>query len=185
VPFDPEPEDLRVDAIVVALAGPWAISVAARDAISVVPVVVDLSMPAALPPDLVAALGPRHLGLDELAAGEGSESARPAESYGPTGRYRARLERLRERTVSAYLDRVAARDAAAVAGALADRVERERAAELDALWRRLPDLQAAERAAIEGMTRHLARRLFRDPLERLGSDPDGRRRRAAEELFGL
>jgi len=35
------------------------------------------------------------------------------------------------------------------------------------------------------MTRHLARRLFRAPLERLGSDPDGRRRRAAEELFGL
>jgi glutamyl-tRNA reductase len=185
VPFDPAPADLAVDAVVVALAGPWTMSADARDALASVAVVVDLSMPAALAADLVVALGSRHLGLDELAAGEGSEAWRPALMDGSTGRYRARLESLRDRTLATYLDRLTARDAAAVAGALAERVERERAAELDALWRRLPHLPPTERAAIEGMTRHLARRLFRAPLERLGSDPDGRRRRAAEELFGL
>lgn len=186
VPFDPAPGDLGVDAIVVALAGPWTVSSAVIDAIASIPLVIDLSMPAAVDPDLVAALGPRHLDLDDLAIRQGSgTSSERATSIGPTDRYRVRLETLRDRTLRAYLDRLAARDAAAVAAAIVDQVEHERAAELEALWRRLPDLPASERAVIEGMTRHLARRLFRAPLERLGSDPDGRRRRAAEELFGL
>jgi hypothetical protein len=58
-------------------------------------------------------------------------------------------------------------------------------AELDALWRSLPGLPPAERATIDTMTRHLAKRLLGEPLGRLGSDADGRRTLAFRELFDL
>jgi glutamyl-tRNA reductase len=63
--------------------------------------------------------------------------------------------------------------------------DRAREAELAALWRRLPDLEPETRAAIEGMTRHLADRLLREPLERLGRDGDGRDGRAIRDIFAL
>jgi len=65
------------------------------------------------------------------------------------------------------------------------RAERAREAELVALWRRLPDADTETRAAIEGMTRHLAARLLREPLEQLGRDPDGEAERAVREAFAL
>ena len=65
------------------------------------------------------------------------------------------------------------------------RADREREAELAALWRRFPDLEPEARDAIEGMTRHLADRLLREPLERLGRDPDGRDERAVRDIFAL
>ena len=45
--------------------------------------------------------------------------------------------------------------------------------------------QTPARATIEAMSRHLARRLLRDPLERLGADADGRHERAVRELWAL
>jgi glutamyl-tRNA reductase len=177
VPFDPGPHAVPADGIVIALGGPWAASEATMAAVGRADVVVDLSMPSALPAAIVAALGRRHVGLDDLAE--------PGTSSVGLDRYRRRLEALRERTVTEYRERLEQREAAAVAAVLSERIERERAAHLDALWRQLPDLEADDRAAIEGMTRHLARRLFSAPLERLGTDPDGERRRAARELFGL
>ena len=53
------------------------------------------------------------------------------------------------------------------------------------LWRRFPDLEPQARDAIEGMTRHLANRLLREPLERLGRDADGRDERAIRDIFAL
>jgi hypothetical protein len=35
------------------------------------------------------------------------------------------------------------------------------------------------------MTRHLAERLLREPLERLGRDADGRTERAVRDVFAL
>jgi hypothetical protein len=35
------------------------------------------------------------------------------------------------------------------------------------------------------MTRHLATRLFREPLERLGRDADGRDERTIRDIFAL
>jgi hypothetical protein len=68
---------------------------------------------------------------------------------------------------------------------LIERADRERQAELAALWRRLPDLEPEARGAIEGMTRHLADRLLREPLERLGRDTDGRDERVVRDIFAL
>jgi glutamyl-tRNA reductase len=65
------------------------------------------------------------------------------------------------------------------------RADRAREAELAALWRRFPDLEPEARDAIEGMTRHLADRLLREPLERLGRDADGRDGRAIRDIFAL
>jgi hypothetical protein len=65
------------------------------------------------------------------------------------------------------------------------RSDRRREAELAALWRRLPDLEPEAREAIDGMTRHLARRLLREPLERLGRDTNGRDERAVRDIFAL
>ena len=53
------------------------------------------------------------------------------------------------------------------------------------LWRRLPDLDPEARDAIERMTRHLAERLLRDPLERLGRDTTGSTEQAVRDLFAL
>lgn len=181
--FDPGPDGEPLDGIVVALSGPWLLGERTVDRLARAPLVVDLSMPPALPERLVWLLGARLIDLDRLGAD--ARDSRQADPDGAVARYRRRLEALREQTVERYLERLAARDRAGIAGALAERIERERSAELDALWHRLPDLPAEERAAIEGMTRHLAKRLLGAPLARLGSDPDGRRRRAAEELFEL
>ena len=63
--------------------------------------------------------------------------------------------------------------------------DRERQAEVEELWRTLPDLEPDARDAIERMSRHLAGRLLREPLERLGRDADGSAEQAARALFAL
>ena len=50
---------------------------------------------------------------------------------------------------------------------------------------RLPGLEPPARAAIVAMTQHLAQRLLRQPLERLGRDSDGQDERTVRELFAL
>jgi glutamyl-tRNA reductase len=77
------------------------------------------------------------------------------------------------------------REAADAARSLAEQSERQRAAALERLWRELPHLAANDRARIDAMSRDLAARLLREPLERLGRDADGAHERAARELFGL
>lgn len=167
-------------AVVVALAGPWTAGEATRDAIAASSaVVVDLSVPSATPAVLAGRLGNRLVGADDIAR-LAPNDAEPDEPRGA-----ARAEALIESTVQAFAGWVARRDGHGAAELLVRRANEQRERELAALWRRLPELDGEARRAIEGMTRHLAQSLLREPLERLGRDDDGRDGRAVRELFGL
>src|SRR5207247_1202770 len=101
---------------------------------------------------------------------------------GPKDSSTARLDALVDRSTADFVAWLNGRDGRAVAEALVARADREREAELAVLWRRLPDLEPEARHAIEGMTRHLANRLLREPLERLGRDTEGRDERAIRDM---
>jgi glutamyl-tRNA reductase len=179
LPFDPGSGLATFGGIVVALAGPWSL---ASDAVEGLgkggPVVVDLSVPAAVPDAAVAILGGRLITADALASGEGQASSTDTA-------WLARLDALIDQAAEDYGAWLGAHAGRAAAEALIERADREREAELDLLWRKMPDLEPEARAAIDGMTRHLARRLLREPLERLGRDADGRDEQAVRDLFAL
>ena len=176
VPFDPGDDVARFEGIVVALGGPWAIAASTADVLAGgTSAIIDLSMPSAVPVDLAERLGSRLVAADALArAGD-----RPVPATDP------RLRTLIERTAAEFGDWQRGRAGRAAAAALVAHADRERETELEALWRALPDLDPDARLAIEDMTRHLARRLLRQPLERLGRDGDGRESRAVRDLFAL
>jgi glutamyl-tRNA reductase len=175
--FDPEARIGGFAGVVVALAGPWPIGAATIDALARSgTVVVDLSMPAAVPVSLAEILGERLITADALALADIGPSAHDGS---------ARLDALLERSTVEFVAWLQGRDGRAAAEALVQRADRAREAELAALWRRLPDLEPETRAAIEGMTRHLADRLLREPLQRLGRDTDGRDGRAIRDIFAL
>ena len=177
--FDPGPIVDRFAGVIVALGGPWAISQATVESlVASSTILVDLSVPVAVPPALAAGLGPRYISADDLALAE----AGPASV---SDRSLARLDELVEAATAEFRAWLEVRDGRATAAALTAQAERERHAELNELWQRLPNLDAATRDAIERMSGHLARRLLREPLERLGQDSDGRHEQAARELFGL
>lgn len=177
VPFDPGPLAGDVAGAIVALRGPWAIGPFTIDVLAAGPaVVVDLSMPAAVPPELTARLDGRFVSVDALATTE------PEGAEGPRD---ARLLDLVDDAAAEFMTWLAARSQRVTAAALAERAEVRRQAELDELWRRMPELEPEVREAIEDMSRHLAGRLLREPLERLGRDADGRADDAARVLFAL
>lgn len=177
--FDPGARIGTFAGVIVALGGPWPI---AGDTIAVLAgsatVVVDLSMPAAVPDLAAEALGTRLLSADGLAlAGLGPRTGQEAPE--------TRVDALVDRTTEEFLDWLKGRDGRAAADALTRYVDREREAELAELWRRLPGMEPEARDAIEGMTRRLATRLLRNPLERLGRDSDGRDGQAIRDIFAL
>jgi glutamyl-tRNA reductase len=175
--FDPGAAELRAaGGIVIALAGAWPVARASWAALLASDAwIVDLSSPPALPYDAAAALRPRLTTIDDLAEPTPAElSARLVE----------RLEELVEATVAEHIE-WAERHERNVARALAERVEGVRAAELDALWQRVPELDPGQRAEVERMTRRLAQRLLREPLEQIGRDRVGDDERAARALFRL
>jgi glutamyl-tRNA reductase len=177
--FDPGPTIDRFAAIIIALAGPWTIAQATVDSLAgSSTVVVDMSVPAAIPSCVVQQLDPRFVSADDLAFAETGPAADDDRSL-------ARLDALITETTAEFCAWLELRDGRAAAAAITARADRERDAELDLLWRQLPDLDTETHDAIERMSRHLARRLLREPLERLGRDADGRHERAARELFGL
>ena len=176
--FDPEARIGSYAGVVVALAGPWPIGAVTIDALArSATVVVDLSVPAAAPASLAQLLGARLITADALALTDVGPAAHDGSS--------ARLDALVDRSTAEFVAWLEGRDARAAAEALVRHADRAREAELAALWRRLPDLEPEARDAIEGMTRHLADRLLREPLERLGRDTDGRNERAVRDLFAL
>jgi glutamyl-tRNA reductase len=181
--LDPGPAVTRFPAVVIALGGPW--SIAPETALALArggAIVVDLSVPAAVPADLAAALVARLVTADDLAravADVASDAAPGAPASDP------RTDALIDEAVRDFADWQARGDARAAADALVRRADREREAELAALWRRLPTLEPEVRDAIEGMTRHLAARLLRQPLARLGRDAEGADGRAVRDLFAL
>lgn len=177
VDLDPGPPIVRVPAgIVVALSGPWTLSAETSEAlVASDAAVIDLSSPPSIAAELAARLGRRHRSIDDLAS--------PVAAGDDL--LRERLERLVADTVAVFEAWTAAEADRSLARALADRAADARTVELDALWRRMPDLDPAARAEIERMATDLTSRLLRDPLERLGDDVDGRHGRAAQELFRL
>ncbi|MEA2548146.1 MAG: glutamyl-tRNA reductase [Chloroflexota bacterium] len=177
--FDPGPALSRFAAVVVALGGPWLVAPKTADAlVGGDATVVDLSVPLAVAPSLATRLGERLITADHLALGTGV----PGAHGGVPDR---RTEALIERAVEEFNEWHARGDARSAADELVRRADREREAELAALWRVLPTLEPEARAAIEGMTRHLAARLLRQPLERLGRDGDGIDGRTVRDLFAL
>jgi glutamyl-tRNA reductase len=177
--FDPGRRAGTFAGIIAALGGPWLIGgETIRTLAASATVVVDLSVPAAVPEAAVEVLGPRFVSADALALGDVDQGTQLDGLH-------ARVEALIDRTTAEFLDWLARRDGRATAEALLKHADREREAELAALWRRLPDLEPEARLAIETMTQHLATRLLREPLERLGRDPDGRDERIVRDLFAL
>jgi glutamyl-tRNA reductase len=165
--------------VVIALGGPWTIGHDTVEAlVAGSTTLVDLSVPAAVDEGLAAALGPRFISADALVVGE-TEPATTGD------RSLTRLDALIDAATVEFCAWLEAREGRAAAQVLTERADRERQVELDELWRRLPDLQPGARNAIERMSRHLAQRLLREPLERLGRDSDGRAEQAARELFAL
>ena len=101
-------------------------------------------------------------------------------------------ERVREIVageVDRYLDDASAREVAPILGALHDRAEHVRQAELARFERRLGDLDPTEREAVEALTRGLIAKLLRQPTVRLKEDagtPRGERNASAlRDLFDL
>jgi glutamyl-tRNA reductase len=178
-PFDPGREIRQFDAIILAIGGPWRLAPASSHALADgAAIVVDMSMPAALPARVAAGLGTRLVTVDDLARREGVSASPPDPAV-------ARLDALIDRTTAEFVAWLEASRRRAAAEVLVQQAEREREAELTELWRRLPDLDADARAKVEGMSRHLAERLLRGPLERLRQDVDGRHERAVRELWTL
>jgi glutamyl-tRNA reductase len=91
--------------------------------------------------------------------------------------------------VDRYLDDASVREVAPILGALHDRAEHVRMAELARFQRRLSALDAKEREAVEALTRGLVAKLLRPPTVRLKEDagtPRGERNASAlRDLFDL
>lgn len=176
--FDCGPQIGSFAGVVVGLAGPWPIGSGTIEALaSGTTVVVDLSVPTAVPENLAELLGTRLITADALALSD----------LGPPGQdgSASRLDALVDRSSAEFVTWLRRRDGPVAADALVRLADREREAELAALWRRLPDLEPDARDAIEAMSRHLSERLLREPLERLGRDAEGREARAIREIFAL
>ena len=151
VPFDPGTGDLDgVDAIVIALAGPWTIAAGTVERLAATrPWVVDLSAPSSTPEELARRLGGRYVSIDDLAQPDRSDD----------DPLRTRLEQLATDTLATHArwraeapERAAAREAAERAARLRDR-------ELATLWGRIPSLTADERSEVAAMAGRLADRL--------------------------
>ena len=181
-PLDPGPAVADFAGIVIALSGPWSIGRETTDALATghLPVV-DLSVPSALDEELRGRLGRRLITADDLARAD----SLAAGAKGLDARTARRLDALIDRTTSGFVDWLDGRARRTVAAALADRAATARETELAALWRQLPALDPEAREAIDAMTKHLADRLLREPLDRLGKDVDGAAERAVREAFAL
>ena len=178
-PFDPGAAITRFDGVIVAIGGPWRLGrISSRALGQGTTTVVDLSMPPAVPARVATNLGTRLVTVDDLARRDGMVATPPSRAV-------ARLDALIDRTTQELVKWLEASERRAAADVLVQQAEREREAELADLWRRLPDLDPEARAKVEGMSRHLAERLLRGPLERLGQDVDGRHERAVRELWAL
>ena len=162
--------------VVIALRGTWPAPESTIESLRARSVpVIDLSAPSAVDASARTRLGALFTSIDDLARGDGEVDER----------LRRRLIELVDDTTAEYLRWLGARSRRSAAEALVERVGHERLIELETLWRRLPDLDPIARQEIERMAEHLAGRLLREPLVRLGRDVDGRHERAARELFGL
>lgn len=159
------------DAVVVALAGPWQ---ALADTEGLLPPIVDLSAPGAVPAAVRDGLDGRYVGIDALYLRRTDDDAF-------TRRASAEVA-VAERAFLAWL---AARPSAAQAERLVERATARTERRLARTLRRLPELDERGRAIVRQLAVQVAADLLHDPLARLGADADGRARDAADELFDL
>jgi glutamyl-tRNA reductase len=91
--------------------------------------------------------------------------------------------------VDRYLDDASAREVAPIIGAMHDRAEQLRSAELARFERRLAELSAEQREAVEALTRGVVAKLLRPPTVRLrqdaGTSRGERNASALRDLFDL
>jgi len=157
--------DGRVDGVLVALAGPWP-ELALAGPAPMGPPIVDLSAPSAVPTATRRALGPRFVGIDDLgprpAGGLDSAALTAAELA-----YRDRAEALVSEGLVEYRRWIVARHAAATIRSLEARAEAIRMAELESLFRRLPDLGPRERDLVALHARRIVARLLHPTIRRL------------------
>jgi len=162
---------------IVAVSGRWALDDAATASLAERrPPIVDLSSPPALPPALRELLGSRFVSVDDLAQG-------PEDRV--RDRVRLRMERLLDEADTEFTHWVGARRSVPAIQALTERAETRRAAEVDRLLRRMPNLETHERELVEQMSHRLVAGLLHAPLATLREDEGGERDRAARELFSL
>jgi len=170
---EPVPE---VDAVVLAIGGPWPLSSAVRaDLLRRSFPVVDLSSPAAITSDLRDQLGSRYTSIDDLAR-------TPQDA--PRARLRHRYERGLDDAEASFASWVRARTAVPAIQALNDLAEERRNDELERLFRRL-ELDDHERELVVQMSHRLVAGLLHAPLVTLRDDTSGELEQAARALFSL
>ena len=165
------------EAVIVALGGPWPAFEPAKPR----PATVDLSYPLAIGPIARQRLGDRFADVDRIFR----EAATLGGSAVGNTAYSAAAERAAEQAVAAYINWSAGRRSVATLRALRERSESRRAAELEHLLRRQPDLDDRERALLAAFSERLVSGLLHSPSAALRNDVDGSAAAAVERLFGL
>jgi glutamyl-tRNA reductase len=165
-----------VDAVVLAIGGPWSLSpTATTDLLARTLPVVDLSSPPAVSSELRDRLGPRYTSIDDLARG-------------PQDALRARMRHRYERGLvdaeASFASWVRTRTAVPAIQALSDLAEERRSDELERLFRRV-ELDDHERELVVQMSHRLVAGLLHAPLVSLRDDPSGELEHAARALFSL
>ncbi len=175
-----------MDAIVVALPAPWPELAGAE--IERLPVVVDLSSPAAVPPAIRDRLVGRFVGIDDLfetpAPADAARAQRTPTSE-PAQRYAERAEAEVARAEREFATWLAARPAATSAERLVARARRRSDRRVERTLRRLPGLDERGRELVRQLADQLAADLLHEPLAHLRADADGSARAAARDLFDL
>jgi glutamyl-tRNA reductase len=177
LPFGVDASLVPVSGTVVAISGPWPLG--PRDRATLLgsgSVVVDLSSPPALPPEVAEQLGDRHVSVDDLAVAAGD---------GPDERIRRRVERIVSRAGGEFCQWLRARESVPAIRAVVGAAEVRRADEMAWLRRRLPDLSPEDLAVVEQMSHRLVASLIHAPLTALSNDEAGDLEPAVRELFGL
>ncbi|HYM82975.1 MAG TPA: hypothetical protein VEY67_02340 [Candidatus Dormibacteraeota bacterium] len=177
VPYGPDAPLPDARAAIVAVSGRWDLGAAATAALlESDTVIVDLSSPPALEPAVRAAVGARHISIDDLASGPQDDVR---------ARFRRRVERLVDESDAELGRWLAARSAVPAIQALTEHAETRRVTEVERLLRRLPSLDERDRELVDQMSRRLVASLLHEPLATLRDDETGDHERAARELFGL
>lgn len=163
--------------VVVALSAPWPLPAGAATALAAAgTVLVDLSSPPAVPDDVQRRLGPRFVGVDDLAWGLDLPLAPDLGD---------RLDQLVSESGRDFCRWLRARASHPTLHRLTETVEARRVAEVEWLLRRLPDLDERERAIVEQMSTRLVAAILHAPRAALAADPTGDLDRAARALFGV
>lgn len=168
-----------VAGVICAIAGHWPVNESAQAALFAADsgsTVVDLSSPPALDARMRERLGERFVSVDDMARGPG-DSIRP--------KLLKRMERLIDEAVAELSGWCLRRSAVPTIQALTELAETRRAAEVERLLRRIPDLAEHERELVEQMSHRLVAGLLHQPLASLRDDRDGEGDDAARRLFAL